>query len=105
MKYKQIINILTENVRTWISLDDIAKQCHISKPQLKRIFAANSPTPIHKYFIRLKIAEAMMLLLSGLSVTETSEKLEFSNPNYFGKVFKRETGITPFNYKKNNRLV
>lgn len=103
--YKQILNILSENVHTWITLDDIAKQCNISKSQLKRLFAANSPTAIHKYFIRLKIVEAITLLLSGLSVVETSEKLEFSSPNYFSTVFKRETGMSPLDYKRNNRLV
>ncbi|MBQ8588291.1 MAG: helix-turn-helix transcriptional regulator [Clostridia bacterium] len=100
--YKQIITILTENIDTWITLDELANRCNISKSQLKRVFAETSPTGIHRYFVRLKIAEAMKLLLSGLSVVETAEALGFSSPNYFSTVFKRETGTTPLNYKRNH---
>ena len=103
--YKQVFKILAENVYTWISSEEIAKRCNISKTQLNRHFAINSPISIHQCFIKMKISEATKLLLSGLSVTETSEKLEFSSPFYFSTVFKRETGLSPRDYKKNNSLI
>ncbi len=102
--YKQITSILMDNINTWISLDEIASKCGMSKSHLKRVFSTTSSVSIHKYFIKLKIAESMKLLLSGLSVAETAEVLEFSSPNYFSTVFKRETGVSPNSYRKNTQL-
>lgn len=98
--YKKIISVLIENTYRDISLDEIAKQCNMSKSQLKRIFAATSATSIHKYIIKLKIAEAMKLIGEGVPVFEVSERLSFSSSNYFSTVFKRETGMSPTEYKK-----
>lgn len=100
-KNKQITSVLIENIDKWLSLDEIASMCNMSKSQLKRVFSATSAIGIHNYFIKLKIAESMKLLLSGMSVAEASEALGFSSPNYFNNVFKRETGVTPLSYKKN----
>ena len=98
--YKKIITILAENVYSKTTLNDVARMCNISKTQLKRIFAAKSHIGIHKYFIKLKVAEAIKLLSNGMSVGDTAEKLEFSSSNYFSTVFKKETGISPLEYKK-----
>lgn len=98
--YKKIITILSENVTGWITLEEIARLCSMSVSQIKRVFSKTSPDSIHRYFLKLKIAEAMRLLIAGHTVAETSEALGFSSPNYFCTVFKRETGMTPFYYKQ-----
>ena len=46
------------------------------------------------------MTEAIKLLASGMTVSEVAEKLEFSSPNYFSMAFKKETGTSPFEYKK-----
>ncbi len=97
--YKKIITALIENVSTNITLSDLARLCNMSKTQLKRVFAAKSQIGIHKYFLKLKIAESIKLLAEGLSVGETAERLGFSSSNYFSTVFKKETGLSPLRYK------
>ena len=98
--YKRVLSILVEHRFDWISLDEIARLCNISTSQLKKNFALTSKQSIHKYFIKIKIATAMVLLNKGMSVNEVSERLSFSSPNYFCTVFKRETGKTPLKHKK-----
>ncbi len=99
--HKEIISILAENIYGQITLDEIAKRCNISKSHLKRKFAEVSDIGIHKYFMKLKMAEAMKLLSEGHAINEISKRLDFSTPNYFSMVFKRETGVSPLAYKKN----
>lgn len=97
--YKKIISILSENIYRQISLDEIARQCNMSKSQIKKNFAANSYIGIHKYFIKLKIAESMKLMSQGHAINEISDMLDFATPNYFSTAFKRETGMSPLEYK------
>lgn len=98
--YRQIISKLNENVYGQITLRELAEQCNFSTAQLKRAFAVYSDIGIHKYFLKLKIAMSIRLLGKGMSISEISRTLSFSNQNYFSAVFKRETGLSPTEYKR-----
>ena len=55
------------------------------------------------YLLTLRINEAKRMLIEGHSVSETSSEVGFSNPAYFSKSFKKETGISPSQFVENNR--
>ena len=51
--------------------------------------------------VLLKVMEAKRLIdEEKLNFTEISEKLNFSSPYYFTKVFKKSVGLSPSEYKK-----
>ena len=43
----------------------------------------------------------LMLKSSNLTILQISEKLNFPNPSYFGRFFKKKTGVTPRHYREN----
>ncbi len=98
--YRQIINIMKENIYKGLSVADIARLCNFSEAYIKKVFSEFSDSGIHTYFLKLKMKEAISLLESGLSVGEVSERLSFSNANYFASCFKREMGCSPTKYIK-----
>ena len=100
MMYKKIINAMKENVENNITIDELADICGMSTSNLKKIYSMYSVFSIHKYFIKLKISRAIEMLEDGYNVTEISDKLSFNNQNYFSIVFKRETSMSPLNYRK-----
>jgi AraC-like DNA-binding protein len=51
----------------------------------------------------LKMREAAKLLKRGHSVHEVSAMLSFATQNYFSASFKREFGISPSEYIKENK--
>ena len=56
---------------------------------------------IMAYFSKLKIEKAMQLINEGnLSFRTISEQLGFESPEYFSRVFKKQTGMTPTEYAK-----
>ena len=84
-----------------ISLENISREMGISINTAMHIFKTDVGMGIKAYFIKLKINEAMRLLAQGeLSVRSVSERLGFESAEYFSRVFKRETGITPTEYSK-----
>ena len=49
------------------------------------------------------ILKSKELLREGnLLVYEISNELNFPNPSFFSRFFKKQTGITPFQYQKQN---
>lgn len=98
--FTHIVRIMDENIYGWISIDEIATRCNFSTSYVKKIFKKYADCGIHEYFIKMKIKKAVSLMDSGLNVRQTSEKLSFANENYFGVVFKRETGVSPGRYNR-----
>lgn len=98
--YRQILTELSANVCGWITIPELANKCNFSPAQIKRVFAKYSDIGIHKYFIKLKVAEAIKMLGDGKDIAEISRALSFSGQNYFSCVFKRETGYSPTAYRE-----
>lgn len=56
----------------------------------------------NNYLINLKISYAKKILASKfISVNQTSELCGFEDVSYFSKVFKKITGVSPSDYRKN----
>lgn len=53
------------------------------------------------YFAHLKVTRSMELLKNeGMSISAISEQLDYSSVQYFGKIFKKYTGLTPTAYRE-----
>lgn len=53
------------------------------------------------YVNSLKIKKAREMLRDGdLSIKEVADKVGYNNLNYFYKIFKKNTGVTPNMFKK-----
>jgi AraC-like DNA-binding protein len=60
-----------------------------------------SGTTANDWIDRYVVLEAKALLKStGMTIQQISEELNFSSQSFFGKYFKRRTGMSPSEYKK-----
>ena len=93
---------MRENIRQPMKARALAEALHISLSQLKRIFQQYASTGVHEYFLTMKMDYARMLLRQGQSVGAVAEAVGFDCPNYFSAAFKREIGVTPSEYRRQN---
>lgn len=98
-RYSKIVQIMKENCHRNLSLDELAELCEMSVSNIKRIFGLYSDMGIAKYFLALRMRRAMELIDKGMRPSEVAEKLQYQEPSYFYTVFKRETGMTPTQYR------
>ena len=98
--FSRAVSVLTENIGTKMSVEQLASSCFVSSSKIKKIFTKFVGCGAAEYFNFMKIARAKLQLNKGLSVLEVSEEFGFSNQFYFSSVFKRVTGMTPTEYKK-----
>lgn len=95
-------HLLDDALFSNISIEDIAKQLHVSKIQIMRKFAEayNGETP-YNYLLTGKIEIAKHFLLNtDMLITEISDKLAFNEPQYFSRIFKKKTGLSPNQFRK-----
>ena len=95
-----------DNIEFNISCTQVAQHCYLSVKQLSRIFVKYEGTTLMKYIINAKTEAAEHLLAdSDISLKEISEKLGFSNEYYFNSFFKKNSGLSPGEYRKTIKLI
>lgn len=79
-----------------------ANKLCITPKYLSHLVKQNSSSSANDWINRYVILEAKALLKStNLTVEQISDELNFSSQSFFGKYFKRITGLSPKDYKKN----
>lgn len=88
-----------------ITLESLAEKAHINKYYLSHAFKKTYGVSPVKYLTNVRIEAAKFLLEStNYSILEISEVIGFKSQSYFSQTFKRETQLTPQEYRKENRL-
>ena len=84
-----------------ISLDDVSKAVNVSPYYFSKLFKEEEGENFIEYLTRLRITRAKELLGdSALSIREVSLKCGYSDPNYFSRIFKKQTDHTPREYRE-----
>ena len=97
-----IKNYLDSNLTNQITLENICKDCHLSKSHVERIFTEAYEISPLKYFARAKAHHAASLLRStNYSLSEIADFLSYSDVKYMSRCFKKWIGQTPLSYRKN----
>lgn len=86
-----------ENIR----IEEICSAFGYSKSFLCRFFKTHTGDSLSSYAAKVKMKRAKELLRNNsLNITEISSRLSFETPQYFARVFKRENGMTPSEWRK-----
>ena len=94
---------IRNNYREDIDLAAIAQTVSLSPGYLSKKFKASTGFGYREYLVLVRIqAASVMLLETNKSVAEIARACGFRDSNYFGDVFKREKGVSPSKYRKNN---
>ena len=73
----------------------------MSEKYFRESFKSTFDEPPLRYFHRLKTEHIKTLLADlDLQISEVAEASGFSDPNYFSRFFRKQTGISPSDYRK-----
>lgn len=82
-------------------IDELADELEVSKAHLIRLFKSDTGVTPGRYLQKLRIDNAKLLLANRDYGLETvANMVGYSGANYFCKVFVRETGESPGQYRK-----
>ncbi len=97
----KIKKYISEHLDRKITLKDIGNATFFSPVYCETVFKKETGIPIISYVTDTKIEEAKLMLLEyPMSINKISETLGFEDLNYFIRVFKKKTGLTPLRYRK-----
>ena len=92
--------LLEEKAEEPFRVNDLCIALGYSKSYLSNLFHEQTGETIASFAIRQKIKRAKQLIRDeNLNFAQISDKLSFDNPQYFSRVFKRVTNMTPTEFK------
>lgn len=98
------IQFVSTHTNQAISVKDVAAAIGKSPSLISKKFKKELGFNLCDFIKRRKLEEGKSLLIySEKTISEISEYLCFSSQSYFQNIFKKQYGITPYNYRKNHR--
>ena len=102
----QFFRLLHDHAKTEHKPAFYADKMHFTVRYLSKVLKQETGKPLNKWVCDFSILAAKRLLRStSLTSAQIAEEMQFPNPSFFAKYFKKYTGMTPVQYKgvKQNR--
>ena len=97
---EKTLSFIEKNYRVPISLEDAAHSASVSAQYLSRTFSEEMHESFVNYLTRIRMNHAREMLKQGLSVKVITHELGYTDPNYFSRLFKKITGLTPSEFAR-----
>lgn len=99
--FRRFIALVNEHSKQERSVDFYADKLCLTPHYLSTIIREASGQTVMQWINQSVVLEAKVLLKhSDLLIFQISDELNFPNPSFFSKFFKRMTGMTPAEYQK-----
>lgn len=103
--YPDLVNetllYLDQNYMEDLTLKKVADVLHVNSVYLGSIFKKNLNQSFAKYLNNYRIAKAIALITAtNQDINEISNKVGYNNSNYFFRVFKDQTSMSPTEYRR-----
>lgn len=102
--FREILDHINHNFTSPISFQDISNQYTINASYLSQLFKKELGITFTSYLTNLRLQYAKELLeTTTLRINEIPEKIGYGYDYNFAKLFKKETGMTPREYREASR--
>lgn len=87
-----------------ISLEELARECRLSRSHFARAFKATTGLPPHRWLLARRLERARELLLaSDLSLDSIAAHCGFADQSHFNKAFAKAVGASPGQWRRSRR--
>lgn len=92
---------INENYAKQLKLEDMGAMAGFNSSYFSALFKKETGKNFSEYLIEVRIQKAKELLIEkNLGIPEIAERVGYSDMKYFNKIFKKETDLTPSEFRK-----
>ena len=97
------VKYIRRNYCDQVSLQEVSDNIGVSHAHLSRLFKEEMGQGFSDYVNSFRLGKAKELLTeSSMSLSEIAQSVGYSNQQYFTRVFKNQTGMTPGQFRNSN---
>ena len=100
---KELTQYIVEHIEEDLHVDELAKRFYISRAKLMRDFRASTRYTVYEFITAIRLAHAKVWLTKDIPMAIIAEKCGFAREASFIYMFRRETGMTPGEFRKRAR--
>jgi len=98
--YQQCRRHMEQRFLNLQTLEQIARECHVDKAYLCRLFRRYDDQSPYQYLLRLKMSSAAeRLSRRGTLVKEAAQECGYPDPFHFSRVFRNVFGVSPAKFR------
>jgi len=99
--FNDVLNYIKEHLHEKLSISDLAKHYNLTADHFSRVFQQKFGIRPSKYIQTVRIERSETLLLTtNNSLAQIAEKTGWDNVSYYTRMFKKVTGKTPGQFRK-----
>jgi AraC-like DNA-binding protein/mannose-6-phosphate isomerase-like protein (cupin superfamily) len=101
----RVLRYIRENINKKIGIEDLSTKCYLTDDHFIRLFKKEMHcTPI-QYINQKKIEKSqLMMIIDDKTIKDIAYELSFENLSYFYRLFKKNVGIAPNQYREQTML-
>lgn len=98
---RKAIQYIRNHYAEKITLDSVAQEVYLSPAYFSRVFRQETGETFNAYLNTVRIEQSKKLLMDkSVRLIDISLMVGFDNQSYFAKVFKKNTGMSPLQYRE-----
>lgn len=103
-RMRNIVHYVDTYYMEELTLEKLSNRFFLSREHISRKFKQETGMTLSKYMTKLRIDQAKSRLReSDESILSISQMLGYQDEKYFSKLFKKVTGLTPFEYRNHKK--
>ena len=100
---ERVLAFIGEHYDRDIGLLELSELVGMNPAYLSVLFKEKVGISFIKYLTRVRVEKAKLLLAQGMKASEAGTAVGYNDPHYFYEIFKKNTGMTPGEYKAGGR--
>jgi len=99
----EALRFIRKEISAGVNAEEMIRHVGLSHTQIERAFMKVLGNTVHQEIARLRMREACRLLTETTHPAATVSQLSgFTSPQYFSRLFSRNFGVTPGDYRRKN---
>lgn len=106
VEFQRLIDFINTNYQyPDLSVEKAAKGCSVPHYRVSKLLKENCQTGFSQYLTHTRLTEAKRLLIStNLQIIDIALGVGYNSAAHFNRIFKREEGVTPGEFRRNARV-
>ncbi|WP_155286839.1 AraC family transcriptional regulator [Lacticaseibacillus zhaodongensis] len=102
----QAVQYIYDHLDDKVSLSGVSRQLGVSASYLSRIFRDTVGVSVNQFIVDVKLRQTVHYLLdTTISIRQIASGVGFTDQYYFSRVFKKNMGMSPLEYRKHGAAI